>query len=108
MTNQEAIENLNCLMSDGTTWTQYDCGEEIAMAVDALRKQIPMPPKDRVLVEPVIDQNGAYVDVEDIRLSFNCPVCGEFLGYGVCDPYCPRCGQALDLTEYENKEEQDG
>lgn len=62
---------------------------------DAVEKQIPKEPNDRIDVAPVIDDNGAYVDAE-IYVNLFCPICGECVGGDEWrDIFCCKCGQAI-------------
>ena len=61
----------------------------------AREKQIPREPNDRVHVEPVIDENGAYVDGK-IFVNWFCPTCGTCVGTDdIRDKFCSECGQAI-------------
>lgn len=46
---------------------------------EAVEKQKPKAPKDSLKIEPVIDENGAYVDA-DVTVYLLCPNCGEMVG----------------------------
>lgn len=81
------------------------------IAVDAMRKQIPKKP----VIGPVIGYVSPYnlrgvlmrTDPQIVESKIECcPVCGRTLGVNqfvksqtglrVGDPYCKRCGQAID------------
>lgn len=71
--------------------------EGTKMLCEAFDKQIPKEPTDKIIVEPVIDQNGAYVDA-DVHITFHCPVCGEYVGCELEEShynYCFECGQRI-------------
>lgn len=93
MTYEEAIENLQSLISNDCTDTQRDFFEEIEMAIDALKKQIPNIPK------------GDYDSVPHHR----CPNCNAAIRVYCDDPYdpaCKFCGQAIDWSNEPPKEVQ--
>ena len=48
---------------------------------EAVEKQRPKRPKDSLKINPVIDENGAYVDA-DVTVYLLCPNCGERIGIG--------------------------
>lgn len=63
---------------------------------EAVEKQKPKAPKDSLKIEPVIDENGAYVDA-DVTVYLLCPNCGEMVGIDEnIDRFCSECGQAID------------
>lgn len=63
---------------------------------EAVEKQKPQKPKDSLKIDPVIDENGAYVDA-DTTVYLLCPSCGEMVGIeDNCDRFCRECGQAID------------
>lgn len=80
----EVIENLEYLVSDSCTDTQFDYLEEIEIATKALKKQIPMKPTE-------INDECGY---------FECPACGDLIyAEGARfeeHKYCLSCGQKLD------------
>ena len=68
---------------------------------EAVEKQKPKAPKDSLKIEPVIDENGAYVDA-DVTVYLLCPNCGELVGMDEdIDRFCRECGQAI-LREGED------
>ena len=68
---------------------------------EAVEKQKPKAPKDSLKIEPVIDENGAYVDA-DTTVYILCPNCGELVGMDEdIDRFCRECGQAI-LREGED------
>lgn len=68
---------------------------------EAREKQTPKAPKDSLKIEPVIDENGAYVDA-DTTVYILCPNCGELVGMDEdIDRFCRECGQAI-LREGED------
>nr|DAR82843.1 MAG TPA: hypothetical protein [Caudoviricetes sp.] len=69
----EVIENLEYLVSDSCTDTQFDYIEEIEIATKALEKQIPNKVKEYGI----------------------CPKCNHDFGMEKVN-YCPHCGQRLD------------
>lgn len=83
----EVIENLEYLVSDSCTDTQFDYLEEIEIATKALKKQIPMKPTE-------INDECGY---------FECPACGDLIyAEGARfeeHKYCLSCGQKLDWSD---------
>ena len=70
----------------------------------AVEKQKPQKPKDSLKIDPVIDENGAYVDANTTVYLF-CPSCGEMVGIeDNCDRFCRGCGQAIDNENLEGME----
>lgn len=70
--------------------------EECRKAVD---KTKPKAPKDELKINPVIDENGAYVDA-DTTVYILCPNCGELVGMDEdIDRFCRECGQAIRWNE---------
>lgn len=80
----EVIENLEYLVSDSCTDTQFDYLEEIEIATKALKKQIPMK----------------STEINDECGYFECPACGDLIyAEGARfeeHKYCLSCGQKLD------------
>ena len=90
MTNREAYErDCNELEQYREIGTVEECRE-------ALEKQKPKAPKDELKINPVIDENGAYVEADTI-VYLICPNCGEMVGIDEnVDKFCRECGQAID------------
>lgn len=83
MNKEEAIANLEYLISEDCTDTQYDYVEEIKLAIDALEKQNAVKPMK------YIDENGIK--------QVGCPYCGGVVqGDSWTFNYCPDCGRKLD------------
>ena len=77
------------------------CGGTVEECREAVEKQKPKKPKDSLKIEPVIDENGAYVDA-DTTVYILCPNCGELVGMDEdIDRFCRECGQAI-LREGED------
>ena len=73
---------------------------------EAREKQMPKAPKDSLKIDPVIDENGAYVDA-DTTVYLLCPNCGEMVGIeDNCDRFCHECGQAIDNENLEGMEDE--
>ena len=73
---------------------------------EAMEKQKPQKPKDSLKIDPVIDENGAYVDA-DTTVYLLCPNCGEMVGIeDNCDRFCHECGQAIDNENLEGMEDE--
>ena len=106
MSNKEAINKINdvlgsTLLYDDSIDYQLntDDVEWLEKAKEALEKQIPKKPIETVKIEPVIAENGAYVDA-DTYVLLQCPLCGEQVGIDdlFCDKFCRECGQAIDWS----------
>lgn len=80
----EVIENLEYLVSDSCTDTQFDYIEEIEIATKSLKKQIPMK----------------STEINDECGYFECPACGDLIyAEGARfeeHKHCLSCGQRLD------------
>lgn len=73
---------------------------------EAMEKQKPQKPKDSLKIDPVIDENGAYVDA-DTTVYLLCPNCGEMVGIeDNCDRFCHECRQAIDNENLEGMEDE--
>ncbi len=83
----KVIENLEYLVSDSCTDTQFDYIEEIEIATKSLKKQIPMK----------------STDINDECGYFECPACGDLIyAEGARfeeHKYCLSCGQRLDWSD---------
>ncbi len=83
----EVIENLEYLVSDSCTDTQFDYIEEIEIATKSLKKQIPMKSTE-------INDDCGY---------FECPACGDLIyAEGARfeeHKHCLSCGQRLDWSD---------
>ena len=86
---EEAIKALEEIQQYREIGTVEECRK-------AVEKQKPQKPKDSLKIDPVIDENGAYVDA-DTTVYLLCPSCGEMVGIeDNCDRFCRECGQAID------------
>lgn len=85
MTNEEALEIItNAIQKDGMTREQ---DMALAIAQTALEKQIP---------------KKAIVEKDKVKFRIicgNCPVCASSV-YSKVNLFCPKCGQALDWSDY--------
>ena len=80
---------------------QYRAIGTVEECREAVEKQKPQKPKDSLKIDPVIDENGAYVDA-DTTVYLLCPNCGEMVGIeDNCDRFCHECGQAIDNENLE-------
>ena len=120
MTENEAIRMFEDRLQLNVTEYVPEYAEAMKMAISALEeiqqyrkigtveecreareKQMPKAPKDSLKIEPVIDENGAYVDA-DTTVYILCPNCGELVGMDEdIDRFCRECGQAI-LREGED------
>lgn len=90
--DEQADEDLTVIICKNTI-------ESFKIAKQELEKQIPKKPIETVKIEPVIAENGAYVDADTYVLLL-CPLCGERVGLDdLCDKFCRECGQAIDWAE---------
>lgn len=92
---QETIENLKYLISGDCTETQMDFIEEIEMAIDALKKQMPKH------IEEQTEDDREFID-------YVCPNCKTTLQQKMKGAtrttiykykHCIFCGQAIDWTK---------
>lgn len=96
MTVQEAIKNLQYLITDDCTDTQFDYIEEIKLAISALEKQESLKS---------IQNEPCYVkafDGDSKVVTYKCLPCPSCNKWIVCNPthkYCEYCGQALELGQ---------
>ena len=92
MTNQDAIQNIRELFYwylEEANHNPIDCAdklESINMAIAELEKQIPMKPVH------IPD------DDECIYYHYECPSCGERLGF-IWKNYRCKCGQMIDWSD---------
>lgn len=90
MTNEEAIKNINALNAVCGKKDFYDAEFEnaLALAIDALKRQIPM--------KPIIRETEDYFGYVKYIL---CPNCEE-VEFGFNQPcFCKYCGQAIDWKD---------
>jgi len=84
---------------DVDKWDAYRAIGTVEECREAREKQMPKAPKDSLKIEPVIDENGAYVDA-DTTVYILCPNCGELVGMDEdIDRFCRECGQAIRWNE---------
>lgn len=84
---------------------QYRAIGTVEECREAREKQMPQKPKDSLKIDPVIDENGAYVDA-DTTVYLLCPNCREMVGIeDNCDRFCHECGQAIDIENLEEMED---
>lgn len=85
MNAKEAIEKLKAPeLPDGLIMVSAKARQE---AIKALKKQVPMKPKD---TKTISDFSGRYRSIKG-----TCPICGEENLYK-SNYYCDKCGQRLD------------
>lgn len=95
-----AISSLKGIQQYREIGTVEECRE-------AREKQKPKAPKDELKINPVIDENGAYVDA-DMTVYLLCPNCGEMVGIDEnIDRFCSECGQAIDNDNLEGMEDEE-
>lgn len=76
--------------------SDYEACGTVEQCREALEKLKPKRPKDNLKINPIIDDNGAYVDA-CITVYLLCPNCGEIVGIDEnIDKFCCECGQAID------------
>lgn len=86
--NREAIDFLRYIRD---SHEDNACAQiSIAMAIDALEKQIPNKP-----------QNKEPSDSTNVFFTGECPSCGILISQCCSDTYCMWCGQKLDWGEGE-------
>lgn len=106
----KTINHMRQLQKRYTTQHNGKICERVQDAIEALEKQIPKKPYDKVIVQPVIDQNGAYVDA-DVHITFHCPVCGKYVGCELEEShynYCFECGQRIGWDNDNSGGDADG
>lgn len=87
-----AIEDAIAALKEVQQYREIGTVEECR---EARKKQNPKEPNGRVEVDPVIADNGAYVDAE-IYVNLFCPICGACVGGDEWrDKFCCKCGQAI-------------
>ncbi len=86
----EVIENLEYLVSDSCTDTQFDYIEEIEIATKSLKKQIPKIPIDKT--KPDDGASLSHIN----RHIIVCPSCNGRLKLKSKGRFCDKCGQKLD------------
>ena len=88
-TTQEAIDEIRCDMCIRHEEMTDDLYEALDMAMDALKKQIP--------VKPVKSKDPRY-GMGYVYHDWVCPSCGKFLAYEPEESGCHhcKCGQAID------------
>ena len=85
---------------------EYESIGTVEECREAIEKQKPQKPKDSLKIDPVIDENGAYVDA-DTTVYLLCPNCREMVGIeDNCDRFCHECGQAIDNENLEGMEDE--
>ena len=112
MTAEEAIRILGRMLNEfcNEDSSAPECKDAVDMAISALEKQIPKKP---VMDYQFPEKLRKVIERTNIELAKSktecCPVCRRSLGisqfvkaqtgqkYG--DPYCKRCGQAIDWGE---------
>ena len=95
---EEAIKALEEIQQYRKIGTVEECRE-------AVERQKPQKPKDSLKIDPVIDENGAYVDA-DTTVYLLCPNCGEMVGIDQnVDKVCHECGQPIDNENLEGMED---
>ncbi|MCQ2744568.1 MAG: hypothetical protein MJ230_07240 [bacterium] len=90
MTTKEAIKHFRSLQKRYTTEHNGKMCEKVALALEAMEKQVPK--------KPIIFITDRYDDPTE---AYKCSVCQseELLCKG--DPYCSECGNAVDWSDVE-------
>ena len=102
----EPIKARLLIDEDVDKWDAYREIGTVEECREAVEKQKPQKPKDSLKIDPVIDENGAYVDA-DTTVYLLCPNCGEMVGIeDNCDRFCHECGQAIDNENLEGMEDE--
>lgn len=92
MTPEEAISIMKCAIGEVEWNYPLDYAEAFEIAIEALEKQVPKKPTKS-------DREIRYCEV------FKCPSCGfEFSGR--VSKFCYRCGQKIDWSEINGKNQQ--
>lgn len=84
MKPEEALKKLSY---NSTAYGSKCTSEVMKVAVKAIKKQIPMKPKDTKIIR---DFSGRYYNIKG-----KCPICGEENLYK-SNYYCDKCGQRLE------------
>ena len=101
--HEEAFDMASSALKEIQQYREIGTVEECREAVE---KQKPKAPKDSLKIEPVIDENGAYVDA-DVTVYLLCPNCGEMVGIDEnVDKFCHECGQAIQWDNLEGTEDE--
>lgn len=85
MMNKEAMETLK---ANYPSACYGQLREAVDMAISALEKQIP---KKAV-------RNTGYINPALAKKAYLCPICFHWVEFF---SFCPKCGQAIDLSEDE-------
>lgn len=86
---EEAIDDLQYLISGGCTDNKMDYVKQIELAIKALKRQIPRKPIENK------EQNFRYI------MPYTCPCCGCSFGETDWANYCYHCGQKFDWSDEE-------
>ena len=95
----EVIENLEYLVSDSCTDTQFDYIEEIEIATKSLKKQIPKKP---IFIHNLSDTLSVFhCECRNIiKVSHNAGT----MNNNNATNYCSKCGCKLDWSDKESEE----